>query len=93
MSFEQETKGYVAQIEAAKQMCNEALASNLQLRTNVLILQEAHHSELVQKQEAHTQIETLKAKVFELANKILELQPVPELPVEEPANPETPDAA
>lgn len=90
MSFEQEAKGYIAQIEAAKQMCNEALASNLQLRTNVLILQQAHQDELKQKQEAHIQIESLNAQIKALANKILENESLAPLPL---AEPQEPDAA
>ncbi len=91
MDFEQERKGYNAQIEAAKQMANEALASNLQLRTNVCILNQALQDELKQKQDAHAQIESLKAQLLVMTNKVLESESLKPLPTSD--EPQAPDAA
>ncbi len=55
-------KGLNAQLEATKQIANESLASNLQLRTNVVLFQQAN-------QELNQEIHVLK-------DKLVALQPV-----------------
>lgn len=69
-------KGLTAQLDATKQMVNEILASNLQFRTNQIILQQAHQEIAVEKSGLMNQVEMHKAEIEVLKAKVLELQPV-----------------
>lgn len=70
-------KGLIAQLDAAKQLVNEGLASNLQLRTNLNLFNQLHQ-ELVQKNSQLMQdIETIRAQNFALSERVLALSPPP----------------
>lgn len=43
-------KSMAAQLDATKQMFNEAMASNLQLRTNINLLNQMHQESTVNKE-------------------------------------------
>jgi predicted nuclease with TOPRIM domain len=73
-------KGLIAQLEATKQMLNEQLASNLQLRTNVHMFANANKEFVDHNSQLQKEIENLKQHIITLATKINELTPKPELP-------------
>lgn len=62
-------RGLVAQLEASKQMLNEQLASNLQLRTNLNIFGQANQEYLVNEGKLKGEIEALISKINELTPK------------------------
>jgi hypothetical protein len=62
-------KGLNAQSEASKQMLNDSLALNHQLRTNLILLQQIH-------QEAVNKNQGLDFLNKQLSAKVLELTPV-----------------
>ncbi len=61
-------KGCSAQLEAIKQMCNEYIQSSIQLRSNLILLQQEN-------QELRQQVDTHRGQVSTLSAKVLELQP------------------
>jgi len=64
-------KGLMAQLDAAKQMVNEQMNTNLQLRTSLNISQQ-NIQELLAANETH------RKQVIALSSKLLELQPIPQ---------------
>ena len=60
-------KGLLAQLEAAKQMVNEGLSSNLQLRTNLNLFQQANQEYLNENHKLRSTVDALSKKILELA--------------------------
>ncbi len=73
-------KGLIAQLDAAKQMVNEGMSTSLQLRTNMVMFQQAHQEQCKTIADLKTEIEGLRKQV-----EMLELL--------QPAKIETVDAA
>lgn len=74
-NYKQHCKGLGANSDAAKQMFNDCTNTNLTLRTNLILVQQAHN-ELAQKNEKlQKELDTVKAQASVLAAKVLELSP------------------
>jgi chromosome segregation ATPase len=67
-------KGLTAQLDAAKQMINEILASNLQLRTNVVLFQQSYQEVNQEKHVLKQELEVQTNQVTYLTNKIPDLE-------------------
>lgn len=85
-------KGLCAQLDATKQMMNEQLASNLQLRSTIIIFQNAHKENMDECAKLKTENEALKDQILKqgednqvLRDKIAILE-APVTPIEEPVS-------
>jgi hypothetical protein len=54
-------KVITAQLDSAKQMINESLTTNLQLRTNLTLLSQAHQEEVNKNKELTVQLSAFSA--------------------------------
>jgi soluble cytochrome b562 len=86
-------KALMAQLDAAKQMITEGLTTNLQLRTNLLLFQQAGQETARANADLQTELQKAKAEIQSLAQQILELEK--QVPVTQPdaAAPVSPEAS
>ncbi len=68
-------KGLIAQLEASKQMLNEQLASNLQLRTNMHMFNQANQEFVKDNSKLKQEADNLKQHIITLVAKVNELTP------------------
>jgi len=74
-TLKDQIKGVQAQLNASKQMFNETLEVNLNLRTNIILYQQAHQESLDKNKTLMDSVSTLSNEILELKAKIKELTP------------------
>jgi septal ring factor EnvC (AmiA/AmiB activator) len=73
----QELHGTRAQLEAHKQICNEQLGVNVQLRTNLILFQQELQKKNQELEKANAQIKLLSQQLGDATARIAALTPKP----------------